>query len=441
MAFSNLSEKLQGVLKKLRGKGKISEADLKEAMREVRLALLEADVNFKIVKDFVAKVSEKAMGEEVMKSLTPGQMIIKIVSDELTSLMGESNEKINISSKPPTVIMMVGLQGAGKTTTSAKLAGLLCKQGKHPLLVACDVYRPAAINQLVVVGRQINIPVFKIDDNRDPLDIAKQGIKHAEKNGLDVVIIDTAGRLHVDKTLMDELVSIKNHLAISETLLVIDAMTGQDIVNVATTFNEQLEIDGVILTKLDGDARGGAALSVRASTGKPIKFIGVGEKTGDFEPFHPERMAQRILGMGDVLTLIERAEQVIDEEKAEELQQKLLNQQFTLDDFLDQLGQIKKMGPISQFLDMLPGGMGNIKQLSNAAVDDRKLAQTEAIIQSMTSQERQTPSILNAGRKRRVALGSGTNVSDVNQLLKQFNQMNDMMKQFGKKKGKFKLPF
>ncbi len=436
--MSNLSEKLQGVFKKLRGKGKISEADLKEGMREVKLALLEADVNFKVVKEFIALVTERASGAEVMESLTPGQQIVKIVNEELTSLMGGENAKISISSKPPTVIMMTGLQGAGKTTTAGKLGGMFKKQGRRPLLVACDVYRPAAIDQLCVVGEKLEIPVFKIPDSKNPVDISKKAIEHAKKYGNDIVIIDTAGRLHIDEDLMQELKNIKSSVNINETLLVVDAMTGQDASNVAGSFNEQLEIDGVILTKLDGDARGGAALSVRKITGKPIKFIGSGEKLEDFEPFYPDRMASRILGMGDVLSLIEKAEQAFDEKKALELEEKLRKQQFDLDDFLDQMEQMKKMGPLENLLGMIPGV--DAKALQGATVDEKKLAHIEAIIKSMTKKERSNPSIINSSRKRRIAAGSGTNVQQVNALLKQFEQMQKMVKQFGKmnKKGAFR---
>ncbi|MBO7208577.1 MAG: signal recognition particle protein [Clostridia bacterium] len=436
--MSNLSEKLQGVFKKLRGKGKISEADLKEGMREVKLALLEADVNFKVVKEFIASVTERASGAEVMESLTPGQQIVKIVNEELTALMGGENAKISISSKPPTVIMMTGLQGAGKTTTAGKLGGMFKKQGRRPLLVACDVYRPAAIDQLCVVGEKLEIPVFKIPESKNPVDISKQAIEHAKKYGNDIVIIDTAGRLHIDEDLMQELKNIKSSVNINETLLVVDAMTGQDASNVAESFNSQLEIDGVILTKLDGDARGGAALSVRKITGKPIKFIGAGEKLEDFEPFYPDRMASRILGMGDVLSLIEKAEQAFDEKKALELEEKLRKQQFDLDDFLDQMEQMKKMGPLENLLGMIPGV--DAKALQGATVDEKKLAHIEAIIKSMTKKERSNPSIINSSRKRRIAAGSGTNVQQVNALLKQFEQMQKMVKQFGKmnKKGAFR---
>ena len=435
MAFENLSEKLQSTFKKLRGKGKISEADVKEAMREVKLALLEADVNFKVVKDFVKNVSERAVGEAVMSSLTPGQMIIKIVSDEMTTLMGGANEKLKISPKPPTVIMMVGLQGAGKTTTSAKLGGLLKKQGKRPLLTACDVYRPAAVKQLEVVGGQLGVPVFKIEGSKDPVDIANKAIDHAHRNGNDVVIIDTAGRLHIDEELMNELKNIRSTVDITEVLLVVDAMTGQDAVTVAQSFNEMLDIDGVILTKLDGDARGGAALSVRAVAQKPIKFVGMGEKLTDLEPFHPERMTQRILGMGDIMTLIEKAEQNLDMEKAKELEEKLRKNKFDFNDFLDQMQQMKNMGPLNQILGMIPGM--NAKQLGNIQVDEKKMAHIEAIILSMTQKERENPEIINPSRKKRIAAGSGTEVYEVNALIKQFEQMQKMVKMMtkGGKKG------
>ncbi len=435
MAFENLAEKLQATFKKLRGKGKISESDVKEAMREVKLALLEADVNFKVVKDFIKTVSERAVGESVMKSLTPGQMIIKIVSDEMTALMGGENEKLKIASKPPTVIMMVGLQGAGKTTTSAKLGGLLKKQGKRPLLTACDVYRPAAVKQLEVVGGQLGVPVFKIEGSKNPVDIANKAIDHARLNGNDVVIIDTAGRLHIDEELMNELKNIRSTIDITEVLLVVDAMTGQDAVTVAQTFNEMLDIDGVILTKLDGDARGGAALSVRAVAQKPIKFVGMGEKLTDLEPFHPERMTQRILGMGDVLTLIEKAEQNLDMEKAKQLEEKLRKSKFDFNDFLDQMQQMKKMGPLNQILGMLPGV--NAKQLGNLQVDEKKMAHIEAIILSMTQKERENPEIINPSRKRRIAAGSGVEVYEVNALMKRFEQMQKMVKMMtkGGKKG------
>ncbi len=432
MAFENLAARLQDTFKKLRGKGKISESDLKAAMREVKLALLEADVNFKVVKDFVASVSEKALGQAVLESLTPGQQVVKIVNDELTALMGGEASKIQFAPKPPTVIMMVGLQGAGKTTSSAKIGGFLKKQSKRPLLAACDVYRPAAKKQLQVVGEKLGLPVFSIDDSTDAVDIAKKSLAHAERNGNDVLIIDTAGRLHIDEALMEELVEIKNAVNPAEILLTVDAMTGQDAVNVAETFNEQLSITGVVLTKLDGDTRGGAALSVRAVTGKPIKFAGMGEKLTDLDQFYPDRMASRILGMGDVLTLIDKAQQAFDEKQAAALEKKIREQSFTLDDYLSQMEQIKGMGSMQDILGMMPGI--NQKALAGATFDEKKMAHIEAIIKSMTPQERQNPSILNSSRKKRVADGSGTQVQDVNLLLKQFDQMKKMMKQFSNPK-------
>ena len=433
MAFEGLTAKLSAAFKKLRGKGRLTEGDIKEAMREIRLALLEADVSYKVVKDFVKSVSERCVGQDVMESLTPAQMIVKIVNEELIALMGSENQRITISPKSPTVVMLVGLQGAGKTTNGAKLAGLFKKQGKRPLLVACDVYRPAAIKQLEVVGAQLDVPVFQMGQG-DPVKIAKAAIRHAQQHGNDMVFLDTAGRLHVDETLMNELKSIKAEVQPSEILLVVDAMTGQDAVNAAQTFNEWLDIDGVMLTKLDGDARGGAALSVKAVTGKPIKFVGTGEKLDQIEPFHPERMASRILGMGDVLTLIEKAEQALDQKKAAELEQRLRQNKFTLADFYDQLTQIKNMGSMQDILGMIPG-MG---QMKNMQVDEKALARVEALIQSMTPYERENPAVLNSSRKRRVALGSGQKVEDVNRLLKQFEQMQQMMKMMnGKGKKKF----
>ncbi len=439
--FEGLSDKLQSAFKNLTGRGKLNEKDIKEAMREVKLALLEADVNFKIVKQFIKTVTERANGQEVMKSLTPGQQVIKIVNEELTNLMGETAVKINLSSQPPTVIMLVGLQGAGKTTTGGKLAGLLKKQGKKPLLVAGDIYRPAAIKQLQVVGNSLDIPVFTMGDQVNPVDIAKASISHANKNSLDIVIIDTAGRLHIDEALMEELSQIKKGINPTEILLVVDSMTGQDAVNVAENFNEQLGVTGIILTKLDGDTRGGAALSVRAVTGKPIKFIGVGEKLNDFEEFYPERMASRILGMGDVMSLIEKAQENFDEEKAMKLQKKIKNQELDLEDFLEQMQQMKNMGPLSDLMGMIPGM--NSKALKNVNLDDKELVYIEAIIQSMTIAERKNPDILNANRKKRIAAGSGTSVAKVNRLIKQFEQTKKMMKQMGKmgKGGKMNLPF
>ena len=427
MAFEGLTEKLSAAFKKLRGKGRLTEADVKESMREIRLALLEADVSYKVVKDFIKKVTERAVGTDVLESLTPAQMIVKIVNEELTALMGSDNQKIRLASQPPTIVMMVGLQGAGKTTNGAKLAGLFKKQGKNPLLAACDVYRPAAIKQLQVVGGQLGIPVFEMGQN-DPVDIAKAAVQHAVRHGNDMVFLDTAGRLHIDEALMDELKAIKAAVKPNEILLVVDAMTGQDAVNAAQAFNDALDIDGVLLSKLDGDARGGAALSVKAVTGKPVKFIGVGEKLDQIEPFHPGRMASRILGMGDVLTLIEKAEAAFDQKKAEELEKKLRTNKFTLADFYDQLVQLKGMGNLQDLAGMMPGM--NAGALKNAQVDEAALARTEAIIQSMTPYERENPACLNHSRKRRVAAGSGVKVEEINRLLKQFEMMNQMMKQF-----------
>ncbi|MCH1960919.1 signal recognition particle protein [Romboutsia hominis] len=448
MIFEGLSDKLQGALDKLKSKGKLTEKDVKDAMREVKLALLEADVNFKVVKDFIKKVQERCVGQEVMQSLTPAQHVIKIVNEELTSLMGDVASKIVISPKPPTIIMMVGLQGAGKTTTSGKLGGYFKKQGKKPLLVACDVYRPAAIKQLQVVGEKLDIPVFNMGDKESPVNIAKAGLSHAIKNNNDLVIIDTAGRLHIDEALMDELKSIKSEVKPHEILLVVDSMTGQDAVNVAESFNKTLGVDGVILTKLDGDTRGGAALSIRAVTQKPIKFIGMGEKLDDLEPFHPDRMASRILGMGDILSLIEKAQENIDLDKAKELEEKIKKQELDFEDFLEQIEQIQNMGPLDKILGMIPG-IGNIKdQLGDVDLNGKEMKRTKAIVQSMTKEERKDPSLLNASRKRRIAKGSGTTVQDVNRLLKQFNEMKKMMKMFTgsqksmKKRGGFAgLPF
>ena len=444
MAFEGLAEKLQTTLKKLRGAGKLSEKDVKDAMREVKMALLEADVSFKVVKDFITKVTERAVGQEVLDSLTPGQQVIKIVNEQMTELMGSTNSKIIFSSKPPTILMMVGLQGAGKTTTCGKLGLILKKQGKNPLLVAGDVYRPAAIKQLQVVGGQVGIEVFAMGDKVSPVDISKAAVAHALKNGNDVVIIDTAGRLHINEELMDELAEIKENVKPTEILLVVDSMTGQDAVNVAESFNEKLGIDGVILTKLDGDTRGGAALSVKAITGKPIKFAGMGEKLNELEPFHPDRMASRILGMGDVLSLIEKAQSAFDEKKAVELERKIRTQQFTFDDFLDQLQQMKKMGPLSSILEMLPGM--NPSKLKGMEVDDKELVKVEAIIRSMTKKERHNPDIINGSRRKRIAAGSGTSIQDVNRVMKNFEQSKKMMKQFAgmekdMKKGKMKMPF
>ncbi|MBM7623547.1 signal recognition particle protein [Sporohalobacter salinus] len=428
MIFEGLADKLQDTFDKLRGKGKLSEKDVKSALREVKLALLEADVNFKVVKEFISDIEERAVGKEVMDSLTPAQQVIKIVNEELTELMGKTQSKLSIASDPPTVIMLVGLQGAGKTTTVGKLAQHLHKNGRRPLLVAGDVYRPAAIKQLQVLGERLDQPVFSMGDKQDPVDIAKAGVSHAKSNGRDVVIIDTAGRLHIDEELMDELKDIKSAVNPQEILLVVDAMTGQDAVNVADSFNEALGIDGITLTKLDGDARGGAALSIRKVTGRPIKFVGTGEKLDDLEPFHPDRMASRILGMGDMLSLIEKAEENIDAQKAKELEEKLRKEEFTLEDFMDQMGQIRNMGPLDQIMDMIPG-MGKIKQLDNLNMSEEHLDQIEAIVNSMTTEEKRDPSIINGSRRRRIANGSGTEVQDVNQLLKQFKQAKKMMKQ------------
>ena len=442
MAFENLSGKLQDVFNKLRGKGKLTEKDVKSALREVKLALLEADVNFKIVKDFISAVTERAIGGDVLDGLNPAQQVIKIVNDELVSLMGSTQSMLTFSSSTPTVYMMVGLQGAGKTTTAGKLAGRLRKQGKHPLLAACDVYRPAAIKQLQVVGKTYNIPVFE-QGQTNPVDIAKQAVKYASGNGNDVVIIDTAGRLHINEELMDELANIKSEVKPQEILLVIDAMTGQDAVNVAESFNEKLGLDGIIITKLDGDTRGGAALSVRAVTGKPIKYVGMGEKLEDLEPFYPDRMASRILGMGDVLSLIEKAQQVYDENKAKELEQKMRSSEFNFEDFMSQLQQVKKMGPMKDIIKMLPGaGKLNLDELN---IEDNATAKVEAIIQSMTVEERRNPDILNGSRKKRIAKGSGRSIQEVNQLLKQFNDMKRMMKSLTDmtkgRKNRMKFPF
>lgn len=445
MVFEGLAEKLQNTFKRLRGKGKLTADDVKEAMKEVKMALLEADVNFKVVKDFIAKVTERAIGAEILESLTPGQHVIKIVNEELTSLMGDTQSKITFSPKPPTVIMMVGLQGSGKTTTCGKLGSYLRKQGKKPLLAACDIYRPAAIKQLQVVGNQLNIPVFEMG-TENPVKITKAALEHAESNNNDVIIIDTAGRLHINDELMQELIDIKSNVHPHEILLVLDAMTGQDAVNVAQVFNEKLGIDGVVLTKLDGDTRGGAALSVKAVTQKPIKFAGMGEKLSDLEPFYPDRMASRILGMGDVLSLIEKAQENFDEKMALEMEKKIRNQTFTFDDFLEQLQQMKKLGPLSSIIGMLPGM--NAKALDGIDVGEKELGKVEAIIKSMTKVERRNPDMINGSRRRRIAAGSGTTVPDVNRLIKQFEQMKKMMKQFTDGSGKmskgkfpFKMPF
>ena len=444
MVFESLSDKLQNTLQNLRGKGKLSEKDIDAAMREVKLALLEADVNFRVVKDFVKTVKERALGKEVLESLTPGQQVIKIVNEELTNLMGTSEVKIDFSKKP-TVIMMCGLQGAGKTTTSGKLANKLKKDGKRPLLVACDVYRPAAIKQLQVVGKSVDTPVFTMGDKISPVDISKAALEHAKKNGNDVVIIDTAGRLHIDEKLMKELQDIHEALEPSEVLLVLDAMTGQDAVNVADTFDDMLKLTGVILTKLDGDARGGAALSIRSVTDVPIKFIASGEKMDNIEVFHPDRMASRILGMGDVLSLIEKAEAAIDEKKARELEQKIRSSKYSFNDFLDQLEQIRSMGPLEELLGMIPGV--NSKALKGLSLDGKEIGKVEAMIKSMTLEERENPEIIDASRRKRIAKGSGVTVAELNKLLKQFKETRKMMKQFGnmskgmKKRGKFQMPF
>ncbi len=430
MAFESLTEKLNAAFKKLRGKGRLTSSDIKEAMREVRMALLEADVSYKVVKDFTKSVTERASGAEVLEALSPAQMVIKIVNEELCALMGGENEKINISSRSPSVVMLVGLQGAGKTTNGAKLAAYMRKQSKRPLLVACDIYRPAAIKQLETVGAQLNIPVFQMGQT-DPVDIAKASVEYAKKHGNDLVFLDTAGRLHIDEELMNELKNIKAAVEPAEILLVVDAMTGQDAVNAAAAFDEALGITGVMLSKLDGDARGGAALSVRAATGKPIKFIGTGEKLDMIEPFHPERMASRILGMGDVLTLIEKAEQSFDEKKALEAAEKLRANRFTLTDYLDQMGQLKSMGDLESIVGMIPGM--DAKALKGAKIDDKAMARQEAIILSMTPAERENPSLLNSSRKKRIAAGSGTAVVDVNRLLKQYESLQQMMKQLNGK--------
>jgi signal recognition particle subunit SRP54 len=446
MAFEGLADRLQNTLQKIRGKGKVNEADVKEMMREVRLALLEADVNFKVVKDFVKKVSERAVGQEVLKSLTPGQQVVKVVNDELTALMGGEQSKIAVSNRPPTVIMMVGLQGAGKTTTTGKLANhLRKKQNRKPLLAAADIYRPAAIKQLETLGKQLDFPVFQMGDQVSPVKIAESAIAKAKEDHLDYVIIDTAGRLHIDETLMDELKQVKEAAAPDEIFLVVDAMTGQDAVNVAESFNDALGITGVILTKLDGDTRGGAALSIKAVTGLPIKFAGLGEKMDALEPFHPDRMASRILGMGDMLTLIEKAQSSVDEEKARDLHKKMRDMSFTFDDFLDQMGQVRNLGPLDEILGMIPGA-NKMKGLKNVQIDEKQISHVEAIIRSMTLHEREQPEIINASRKRRIAKGSGRPVQEINRLIKQFEDMKKMMKQMsgmmkGKKKGGLKFPF
>jgi signal recognition particle subunit SRP54 len=442
MAFENLSSKLQNTFKNLRGKGKLTEKDVKEAMREVRLALLEADVNFKIVKDFVSAVTEKAVGDAVLKGLNPGQAVIKIVNEELTALMGSTQSKLTYANQPPTAYMMVGLQGSGKTTTTAKIAAQLRRQGKKPLLVACDIYRPAAIKQLQTLGSNLGIPVFE-KGTQSPVETALEALEHARRMGLDIVIIDTAGRLHIDEELMGELVSIKNAAKPQEILLVVDAMTGQDAVNVAESFSEKIGIDGVIITKLDGDTRGGAALSVRKVTGKPIKYVGLGEKVEDLEPFFPDRMAGRILGMGDVLSLIDKAQETFDMEEAAALEKKFRKNEFDLNDFLTQMQQVKKMGPLKNILGMMPG-MSNMK-IDDAQINEKALSHVEAIISSMTLKERANPAVLNGSRRRRIANGSGRSVQEVNRMLKQFEEMKKMMKMMtdmgksGKKRGK--MPF
>ena len=447
MAFESLSEKLQNVFKNLRGKGRLTEADVKTALREVKMALLEADVNFKVVKKFISSVQERAIGQDVMNGLNPGQMVIKIVNEELVSLMGSETTELAIRpGNEMTILMMAGLQGAGKTTTAAKIAGKLKAKGKRPLLVACDIYRPAAIQQLQVNGEKQGVEVFTMGDKHKPVNIAKAALEHAAKNGQNVVIIDTAGRLHIDETMMDELVEIKQNVDVAQTILVVDAMTGQDAVNVASTFNEKIGVDGVILTKLDGDTRGGAALSIRAVTGKPILYIGMGEKLSDLEQFYPDRMASRILGMGDVMSLIEKVEAQVDAEKARELEQKLRKSQFDFNDYLDQMKQMRNMGGVNEILKMLPGmGMGRMKGMPE--VDEKQFDKYEAIILSMTPQERSNPDIINPSRKNRIARGAGLNVAEVNKFMKQFEQGRKLMKQLpgmmgGKaKRGRFKLPF
>jgi len=435
-AFEGLTSRLQNVFGKLRGKGKLSEDDVNDAMREVRLALLEADVNFKVVKDFIAKVKERAVGQEVTKSFTPGMVVIDIVNKELTELMGGTASKLAKASKPPTVVLMAGLQGAGKTTMSGKLARLLSKGGSKPLLVAGDIYRPAAIKQLQVLGEQVGVPVFTLGDQTSPVTIAAEALKHAKANSHDYVIIDTAGRLHIDDSLMEELKQIHEVTQPDEVLLVIDAMTGQDAVNVAKSFHEQLELTGVVLSKLDGDTRGGAALSVKAVTGCPIKFAGMGERIDALEPFHPDRMASRILGMGDMLSLIEKAQAGIDADKAAEMERKMRNAEFTFEDFLEQMAQVRNLGPLDQLMDMLPGmGGGKMKGLKDVKIDEKQIGRVEAIVKSMTTEEKRKPDIINYSRRRRIAAGSGTNLAEVNRLIKQFEEMKKMMKQFSNMMG------
>lgn len=447
LAFESLSDKLQNIFKNLRSKGRLTEDDVKAALKEVKIALLEADVNFKVVKDFIKKVNERAVGQDVMSSLTPGQMVIKIVNEELTTLMGsETTELKLLPDNEVTVIMMMGLQGAGKTTTTAKIAGKLKAKGKKPLLAACDVYRPAAIEQLKINGEKQQVPVFSMGDKQKPLNIAKAAVEHAKKNNNNVVILDTAGRLHVDEDMMNELVEIRDNVNLTQTVLVVDAMTGQDAVNVAKEFNEKIGIDGIIITKLDGDTRGGAALSIKAITGKPILYIGMGEKLSDLEQFYPDRMASRILGMGDVLSLVEKAEQSIDKEKAKEMEQRLKKAQFTFDDYLEYMGQIKNMGGLSSLLNMMPGVGGKISD--DMLPDEKQLGKIEAIIYSMTKEERSNPDLLNPSRKQRIAKGAGVDISQVNKLVKQFEQARKMMKNMpglmggkGKRRGGFKMPF
>ena len=448
MAFESLSNKLQDVFKQLRGKGKLTEKDVKTAMREVKLALLEADVNFKIVKDFVNKVTEKAVGGDVLEGLNPGQQVVKIVNDELVTLMGSTQSKLTFSSKSPTIYMMVGLQGAGKTTTAAKIAGKLKMKGRQPLLVACDIYRPAAIKQLEVNGEKQGVEVFSMGTNHSPVDIAKAAIEHAKANQQNVVLLDTAGRLHVDENMMQELADIKANIQVDATILIVDAMTGQDAVNVASTFADKVGIDGVILTKMDGDTRGGAALSIKAVTGKPILYVGMGEKLSDLEQFYPERMASRILGMGDVMSLIEKAEASIDKEQAQDMQKKLKKMDFDFNDYLTSMEQMNKMGGIGSILNMLPGMGGKMKDIEGM-IDEKAMDRTKSIILSMTPQERSNPNILNISRKNRIARGAGVDITEVNRLVKQFEQSKKMMKQMpglmggkaGKRSGGFKLPF
>ena len=451
MAFDSLSEKLQNVFKNLRSKGRLTEDDVKTALKEVKMALLEADVNFKVVKQFVKAVQERAIGQDVMTGLNPGQMVIKIVNEEMVKLMGQETTELTLRpGQEITIIMMVGLQGAGKTTTTAKIAGKLKQKGKKPLLVACDIYRPAAIDQLKINGEKQGVEVFAMGDKNKPVNIAKAAVEHAAKNGFQVVILDTAGRLHVDEEMMQELAEIKQEVAVSQTVLVVDAMTGQDAVNVASMFDEKIGIDGVVLTKLDGDTRGGAALSIRAVTGKPILYVGMGEKLSDLEQFYPDRMASRILGMGDVLTLIEKAQEELDENKAKEMEQRLKKAEFNFDDYLESMSQVKKLGGLNNILGMMPGmglGTGKMPDIDEAAAE-KNLARTEAIIYSMTAKERSNPALLNPSRKRRIAAGAGVDISEVNRLVKQFEQMKKMMKQMpglmggrGGKRGRFKLPF